>query len=255
MWHDGLFVLLALAGFCAGFIDSFGGGGGLIGLPTLLAAGFPPVVAMGTNKMQMMFGEFSAASTYFKHKGFSFARIKWGIVAVISGATLGAIAIQYVHADLLKKIIPFVLLVIVIYTTFKKTPTLLPGESAKSAAMSETKFFIIFGLLIGFYNGFFGPATGTIWTAALMGLLAYDLKKAIMYTKPLNFLGNLFSLVWFIGYAKIAYLPGFCMAIGNFIGGKCGAHFVLRQEVKWIKRFFLAAITLMTIYLFIKYYF
>lgn len=242
-----------MVGFCAGFIDAFGGGGGLIGVPALLAAGFPPVIAMGTNKLQMTFGEFSAASTYFKHKGFSFSKIKWGIGSVIIGTTCGAIAIQYVHADLLKKVIPFLLLIILIYISLKKAPALLP-EEMHTPKMPENSFFIIFGGLIGFYNGFFGPATGTIWTATLMSFLAYDLKKAIMHTKPLNFLGNIFSLFWFIGYGKVAFIPGLCMALGNFIGGKCGAHFVLRQETKWIRRFFIAAIASMTIYLFVKYY-
>lgn len=115
-------------------------------------------------------------------------------------------------------------------------------------------WFILGGLLIGFYNGFFGPATGTMWTASLLFLLAYELRLAIAYTKPLNFTGNLISLLCFIVAGKVYYTAAICMGVGSYTGGRMGARFVIHREIRLVKTVFILAVILMTCGLFYKYY-
>lgn len=110
------------------------------------------------------------------------------------------------------------------------------------------------GSLIGFYNGFFGPGTGSIWALALIKCFKLDLQKATIYAKPLNLTGNLTALSIFIVGGRVDYLAAVLMGIGSFVGGRLGAHFVMYKDVKLLKTIFLLLITLSTLGTFVKYY-
>jgi uncharacterized protein len=242
-------ALLTLAGFFAGFVDAIAGGGGLIALPALLASGMPPALALGTNRCVGALGEFSAILQYRRQNRLDYRRLLLGFGVVLLSASAGALTVQFLHPKFVEKLIPFALLLILIYLVLPKK-----NHRRARARLSDPVFFVIFGGLIGFYNGFLGPGTGTFWVAALLAFLAFELKDAIIYAKPLNLAGNLFSIVWFVVLGNVAYLTVICMGFGTFVGGRAGARLVLFRELKLVRNLFLFFVFLMTIGLFIKYY-
>lgn len=110
-----LLLLLGFVGFSAGIIDTLAGGGGLITLPTLLATGLPPVIALGTNKIQGVVGELTASLRFLRHRKFELKKIYLGLVSVVISSSSGAIAVQHLHTAILQKGIPFLLLAVLIY--------------------------------------------------------------------------------------------------------------------------------------------
>ncbi|MBQ6223860.1 MAG: TSUP family transporter, partial [Campylobacter sp.] len=180
IWH---FVVAFLAAFFAGFVDAIAGGGGMIALPALLAIGVPPHAALATNKFQGTFGSFTAAAN-FAFKGYvDFKEIALGIVFTLLGAILGTFVVLLIDSKFLNYIIPFLLLALLVYMIL--SPNL--GEEERNAKMNARAFYIIFGFLLGFYDGFFGPGAGSFWTLALVGVLGLYMKKAVAHTKVLNF--------------------------------------------------------------------
>ncbi|MCR4941782.1 MAG: TSUP family transporter [Campylobacter sp.] len=233
-----VYVLLFGVAFLAGFVDSIAGGGGLIALPTLMAVGMPPHIALATNKLQGAFGTFGATLNFWKKGMINFREIFIGIIFTFIGACIGTALILILDAKILKIIIPFLLIAIFIYTLF--SPNI--GESDKKARMGQTKFYVIFGLLLGFYDGFFGPGAGAFWTFSIVALIGLNMKKAVANTKALNFASNIVSLGVFIIGGNIAYTIGIIMGIGQVIGGYMGSNLVVKKEVKFIRIMFLCVV-------------
>lgn len=234
------YLLFLLTGLIAGFIDSIAGGGGIITIPVLLASGMPPHIALATNKLQGTFGS-AMASINFIRKGFiSWKEVFIGVVYTFIGAALGTYAILLMDASVLAKIIPAMLVGIFIYTLL--SPRL--GEDDRHAYLGHHLFFLIFGLGIGFYDGFFGPGTGTFWTIALVALLGLNLKKATAQTKVMNFTSNIVSLGVFLWSGNVLFTVGLLMGFGQMIGAYVGSNMVIKKEVKFIRTFFLIMVGL-----------
>jgi hypothetical protein len=238
--------LLFLAGFFGGLVDSIAGGGGLITLPVLLAFGLPPHQALGTNKFQSTFGSITSSYNYVKHGGISLRAAIWGIVFTIIGAATGAQVVQMVNADILHWIIPFLLLAILMYTIF--SPDL--GKHDSRPRWTQPVFYLVFGLSIGFYDGFFGPGTGSFWPVAMVLLLGLNLVKATGYTKVMNFTSNIVSLIVFFIGGNIVFWPGLCMGLGEILGAKIGTTLVIKKGVKFIRPVFIAVVLATTLKLF-----
>ncbi len=226
------------AGFLAGFIDSVAGGGGIVTVPVLLASGMPPHVALATNKLQSSFGSFTASLNYIKKGLISLKELYLGIFFTFLGASFGAYFILLLDANLLREIIPFMLIAIFLYTWFN--PKF--GHIQKVAQLKETVFYFIFGLLIGFYDGFFGPGTGAFWTIALVGLMGLTLKKATATTKVMNFTSNIVSLGVFLIGGKVLFLVGILMGLAQILGAYVGSSMVVKKDVTFIRGFFLLVV-------------
>ena len=112
---------------------------------------------------------------------------------------------------------------------------------------------MLLGNIIGFYNGFFGPGTGSIWVIALTKYFKLDIQKATIYAKPLNLAGNLTALSIFIVGGKINLIVACLMGIGSFLGGKIGANLIIYKDIKWLKFTFLLLMTISTLATFIKF--
>jgi uncharacterized membrane protein YfcA len=221
-------------GVFAGFFDTIAGGGGLITLPVLMGFNLPPVTALGTNRLQGCIGELTASIEFFKSGELPLKEIILGLFFAVIGATLGSLFDLGVPKQFLNHLIPIVLIILIIFLLTNKQ-----HKESDKPRMKKTLFFIIFGLLIGFYNGFCGPSTGFFWITTLIIFLGIDLRHAIMRSKPLNFIGNLASLSVFISAGTIAWSIGFAMAAGQIIGAYAGAQFVLVKNIKVIKPIFL----------------
>lgn len=223
-------ILFLLAGI-AGFIDAIAGGGGLITIPALLAAGLPPAAALATNKLQASGGSFSA-SLYFVRKKAVDLRTVWKmILGTFSGAMVGTIAVQLIDASVIKSLLPILVLVVGLYFLF--SPKL--GEKDCHQRLSFTAFALAAAFPIGFYDGFFGPGTGSFLCVAFVTLLGFNLAKATAHAKILNFTSNFTSLIFFILGGEVYWTLGFVMMIGGFLGARLGAKMVLTKGQKLIR--------------------
>ena len=232
LWAYAIFFIVGLV---AGFIDAIAGGGGIITIPALLAFGIPPHIALATNKLQATFGSASASYNFIK-KGFvDLKELYFGIFFTFVGACLGTYGVVIMSANMLEKVLPFLLICIFLYMLF--SPRV--GHAEKHALISRNKFFILFGLIIGFYDGFFGPATGTFWAFAMVGLLGLNLKQATAQTKILNFISNAVSLVVFALSVPILWTVGAIMGVGQLIGAYLGSNILIKKDVGFIRTIFL----------------
>lgn len=237
------YPLLFIAGFIAGLVDSIAGGGGIITLPVLLSLGFPPHLALGTNKFQASFGSYTASYYYVKKDIVDLRSASLGIVYTLIGAALGTYIVQQVSSDVLKYIIPVLLIAIIIYTFYK--PDI--GEDDKKRRMNEHLFYLIAGLGLGFYDGFFGPGTGSFWAVAFVIALGFNLKKATGYTKVMNFTSNIVSLIVFIIGGNVIYTAGLVMGVAQIAGAKIGSGLVIKKGAHFVRPVFISIVVLTTL--------
>ena len=238
--------ILALVALGAGIVDSITGGGGLITVPALLIAGLPPAMVLGTNRLQSCVGELTATIRFMKGGELNLLRMRWGFLLTAIGATAGTVLVQLLHPEHLRVIIAFLMLVILVYTIL--SPYL--GKKENHPRLSPHAFYCLMGFGIGFYNGFFGPGTGAFWVAAFLFFLGFNIKNAVIHGKPLNFTGNVLSLIWFAVGGHVAYIIGLIMGAGQLIGAAIGAHLVMTHGTKLVRPLFITVVFLMTTYLF-----
>ncbi|WP_279041466.1 TSUP family transporter [Campylobacter helveticus] len=229
-------ILFGIATF-AGFIDSIVGGGGLITIPALMASGIPPHLALATNKLQSVFGSFTAAATYFRST--TLPHLAWGVFFTALGAAFGTFCVLLVQDEHLKLIILVFLTLTFLYAAFK--PSL--GKSETTPKMQNIKLFhLIFGLTLGFYDGFLGPGTGSFWIFACVLFLGFNMKKASINTKILNFISNIIALAIFLWLYEVLWLVGLLMGVGQVLGAFLGSKLVLKTNGKFIKALFLVVV-------------
>jgi uncharacterized membrane protein YfcA len=231
-----IWPVLFLTGLAAGWIDSIAGGGGLVTVPVLLSLGISPAQALGTNKLQAVFG--SGSATWHYHRAGLIGKAWSGVVFTAIGAALGALAVQQIRADFLGKIIPFLLITIAVYFLFK--PQL--GDADAHPRWPAGIFHCVFGLALGFYDGFFGPGTGSFWAMAYVLLLGFNLTKATAHTKLMNFTSNAASLAVFLLGGKTLWLAGLVMGVGQLLGAQTGAKMVVKRGAKFIRPIFIAVV-------------
>ncbi len=237
--QQSLMFLLFSTGLVAGAVDAIAGGGGLICLPMLLGVGVPPSLALGTNKLQASVGTCVAAFHYYRRGLVSLHELYKGLLAGFVGTVSGAYLSQTISNEVLKYIIPFLLLAVLIYTL--ASPKI--GMDDRHPRMSEFYFYIIFGFVMGFYDGFFGPGTGSLWIFLLTFFLGFRLIKATAYTKFFNLKSNVIALVCFMIGGNIDYRFALYMAAGQVIGGKLGAHLAVKKGAQVIRPVFITIVS------------
>ena len=235
-------ALLFFTGLAAGFVDSIAGGGGLVTLPVLLAIGLPPHVALGTNKLQGSFGTLSSSINYIQNGGISLKSCLFGIFCTFIGAVVGSWAVQMIAPGFMRHVIPIILLLVLLYTIF--SPRL--GFEDIEPKMSNILFYPLFGVGLGFYDGFFGPGTGSFWTASLCVFLGFNMAKAAGFTRIMNFTSNIVALSLFVIGGNVLYKVGLIMALGQVIGARMGSSFAIKRGAAFIRPIFLTVV-LMTI--------
>lgn len=232
-------ILAALFGvsLIAGFVDSIAGGGGLLTVPALLWAGLPPAAAIATNKLQACFGSFSA-SVKFVRGGEVDPRGMTGMIAcALIGGLAGAAVLQVVDASVLKDAIPFLLVGIALYLLLSPKA----GDVDAHRRLGEGAFALLVCTGIGFYDGIFGPGTGTFFTLAFVALAGFNLRKATAHAKVLNFASNIASLLGFLAGGSIVWSIGLVMAVGAYAGAQMGAHMVIRNGARIVRPMLVAA--------------
>jgi uncharacterized membrane protein YfcA len=224
-------LLLTVASFAAGFIDSIAGGGGLITVPALLLAGLPPIDALGTNKLGGMFGSGSATIAYAS-KGHVDVRAQLPSAALSAiGGGFGALLATIVPGEWMRALLPVLLVAIALYFAFK--PNMDDVDRARR--MSPALFGFMLVPAIGLYDGLFGPGTGSFFMLAFVSLLGFGVLKATAHTKLLNFGSNIGSFIVFVLAGAVVWKVGLLMGIAQFLGARIGASLAMRIGAKLIK--------------------
>lgn len=240
LWAYPVLFVVALVG---GTIDAIAGGGGLIILPALLGVGLPAPVALGVSKLQGAFGSGSAAVGYARRGAVDFRECGLGFALTVIGALAGAFCLGRMNPEFLGDLIPWLLGAIVIYMMFR--PRL--GETSRHHRLERVPFYLIFGLLLGFYDGFFGPGVGSFWTIAFVTLLGHDFLRAAGHTKVMNFASNIAALAWFASAGYVLWLPGLVMGAAQLIGGQLGAHLAMTRGARFVRPIFLFVAALVAV--------
>lgn len=227
------FTLLTLGavGLVAGFVDAVAGGGGLIALPALMSTGMPPIAALATNKLQGAVGTFTSTLTYWRKGHIDLRRMLLAVIATFVGAFLGAFAVKNIDVSVLGQLVPIALIAIALY--FLLAPKI--SDEARAARLNVTYLLPAFGFLIGFYDGIFGPGTGSFFTMGFVALFGFGMLKASANTKLLNFTSNLAALALFISAGDVIWPIGIAMGVGQLIGGYLGALTGMRFGAKLIR--------------------
>lgn len=245
-----VYVILVIAAAVAGFVDSIAGGGGIITLPALLAVGMPPHLALGTNKLQSSFGSFTAMLRYGFAGLIDPKRVIPGVLATALGAGLGAFAVGAIDATVLKILIPLLLIVIVIFLLLRPRFGLSEGK----ARLPWIPFWLGAGLALGFYDGFFGPGTGTFWAIGLVGLAGLEMRGATAHTKVANFTSNIVSLGVFAAAGTVLLPIGLAMGVAQAGGAWAGSHLVLKRGAGLVRGVLIGMSACIVVYIAVRYW-
>ncbi len=236
-------LMLLLAGLSAGFIDAIAGGGGLISVPTLLWAGLPPQFALGTNKMQSTWGTLIAVIRYSRAGLMNWRDLRPALVVTFIASLAGTWAVTRVSNEWLNRVVPWLLLAVAAYTLL--SPRL--GRHSVRARLGPGAFALLCGSALGFYDGFFGPGTGSFWTLACLSLLGLELTRATAYTKAVNLASNLASLLVFAVSLRIRFDIAAVMIAGQLIGARLGSGLVIRHGAPLVRVVFLTVVLALVI--------
>ncbi len=231
MSPDLVFLLLVAAAFLAGFIDAIAGGGGMVTLPALLLGGVDPLTALGTNKLQSLFGSGSATLAYARKGHVNVSTLLPAGLLSAGGSVAGALLAASLPLDFLRTLLPFLLIAIAVYFALK------PGLSDvdRERRLSPRGFALVIVPLIGAYDGLFGPGTGSFFMLAFVGLAGYGVLKATAHTKFLNFASNLGGFLVFAAVGSIHWKLGLAMGVAQFVGARVGAASAMRFGSRLIR--------------------
>lgn len=224
-------VFLFLIAIVAGLLDTLAGGGGLIALPALIMSGIPPLLALGTNKLQGSMGTATATLMMLRKRRVAWNDVKFLMLHAFIGSTLGTIAVQFVDTKILSFIIPTVLLLTALYFLLSPAPT----ADKNKAKMSLKKYRMFVVPCIGWYDGMFGPGTGSFFAMAGVSLRGQNLIEATAVAKTLNFATNIAALFVFLAAGKVVWVAGLLMMLGQMIGAWLGSHFLFKINPAYLR--------------------
>lgn len=220
--------------FFAGFIDSIAGGGGLISLPAYLAAGIPPHFAIGTNKLSSTMGTVISTAR-FARGGYVKAKLSlFAALFAVTGSVIGAHLSMLASERVLKGMMLVVLPVVAFYVLKNKNL----GDYEEEKCLSEKKMFLISmcaALVIGCYDGFYGPGTGTFLLLVLTGIGKMDVRNASGTTKVINLSSNIAALVTFLINGKVLIPLGLASGLFCIAGHYIGSGLVVKNGLKVVR--------------------
>ncbi|MBT2558239.1 sulfite exporter TauE/SafE family protein [Hymenobacter sp. ISL-91] len=236
-------ALLCLFAFLAGLIDAVVGGGGLIQLPALLVLlpGVPVPTLLGTGKVSSLLGTVAALRRYAGQ-----VPLRWravGTAAAVAGvfSFLGARVVSKLPQELLPPLVLGLLVLIAAYTFWRKDFGSI--HAPRLPASREPYYGAALGLVLGFYDGFFGPGMGSFLLFAFVGLFGYDFLTASASAKLVNAVTNLTALAYFAYTGQILWLAALPMAASNIVGSTLGAHLALRHGTGFVRVLFLLMVS------------
>ena len=241
-YYEQLLIICPLI-FISGFVDSIAGGGGLISLPTYHVVGFSPHMALGTNKFTSCIGTFFSTMRFVRNKNYNLTSAIPSILFALAGSAIGAKIAIYLDVVVLRYILVFGIPVITVIVFKKKN---LEKQTPKN--LSKIKLIVyssIVGFVVGGYDGFFGPGTGTFLILIYTSVLGFDLLTSMGNAKLVNLSSNLASLVVFIVEGKILYAIGIPAAICAIAGHYIGSGFAIKKGQTIVRPMLLVVLILL----------
>ena len=236
-------LIISLASLFAGMVDSIVGGGGLILVPALFATfpTAPPATLLGTNKSAAIWGTAFASYKFSNKVEMRWVALLPAAAAGLLGALCGAWTVTQVDPSFLRKALPFLLIGLLIYTLVKKQ--MGQSHEPRFQGMREAIAASSIGLLIGFYDGFFGPGAGSFFVFAYVRLLGYDFLNASASSKLMNTATNFSALVLFTLQGHVWWHLAVPMALANVIGSLIGTRLALKHGAGFVRYAFLAVVS------------
>jgi uncharacterized membrane protein YfcA len=195
-------------------------------------------MALGTNKLQAGLGTSIAAANYARRGLLVRRELALGVTSTAAGALAGAALVTRLPSMWLARAVPWLLVAIFVYVV--RAPRF--GEAARAARVGPVAFGTVAGLVLGFYDGFFGPGTGSFWTIAWVALRGFSLPQATAQTKAMNLTSNAVALAWFAAHGDVMWLLGLGVAAANVAGAVAGSSLAIEKGAPLIRVFFLVAV-------------
>jgi uncharacterized membrane protein YfcA len=235
-------LLVTLASGLAGFVDAIVGGGGLILVPALFSVypGAAPATLFGTNKGAAVWGTAWATSQYARRVTLNWSALLPAAALALLGSFCGAWAVTHVSATGLRRLLPLILLAVLLYTLARKD--LGHIHAPRLAARQERWAAGLIGAVIGLYDGFFGPGTGSFFVFLFVRVLGYDFLHASASAKLLNTATNVAALALFISTGHIWWQVALTMALANVAGSLLGARLALRHGAGFVRTVFIVVV-------------
>jgi len=223
------YVILFIAAFLASLIDSIAGGGGLLTTPAMLLVGISPLNTLATNKFQSCFGTFTSTYNYYKN-GFltELKRFKYFFLS-FAGSMVGTLLVSRISNEVLENIIPILLISAAIFFILNR------GPSTSDNNNSLIYIFNVIVILIGFYDGFFGPGTGSFFVLAFVIIKGISIMEATAITKLLNFASNFAAFIIFALKGYVIWELGLIMAVAQIGGANLGSRFAITNGEKVVR--------------------
>ncbi len=235
-------VLIIAASFLAGLVDAIVGGGGLVLLPAMFA-GFPsaaPATLLGTNKFAAVWGTLFAARRFARRVSLRWALLLPAAATALVGSFAGAWCVTQVDPGWLRRALPFVLLVVFLYTLANKH--LGRTHAPRLFGRAEIAAACLIGLAVGWYDGFFGPGTGSFFIFLFVRVLGFDFLHASASAKVMNVATNIAALTLFAAKGYIWWQVGLMLAVANVGGSVTGTALALRHGAGFVRWVFIAVV-------------
>ena len=236
-------LIVTLASLLAGFVDSIVGGGGLILIPALFTT-FPqahPATLFGTNKGASIWGTAMATVQYSRRVTMPWKAMAPAALSGFAASLAGAWLVTQISPEFLRKVLPGILLAVLAYTLLKKE--LGRHHAPRWAGRAETAVACAIGALVGFYDGFFGPGTGSFIVFLLVRVLGYDFLHASAGAKLINTATNLSALVLFAIKGHVWWHYAVAMAVANVVGSLGGTHLAMKHGTGFVRGVFIAVVS------------
>ena len=233
--------LLVFAAFCAGVVDAIAGGGGLITVPALLAAGLPPHLALATNKGQASFGAVSSFLSFWTRGGIERERAPLGFALGFVGSLLGARVLLLIRPEPLKPIVLVLLVVAAGVVAYPRKPTTAPARTRSLLALAPI------ALAMGFYDGFFGPGVGSLLIVSFVLVFGDSLTRASGNAKVVNLASNIAALLLFSIKGAVLWRVAAPMAAGNALGAFVGARLAVKRGDRFVRLVVLGVVTVLVL--------
>jgi uncharacterized membrane protein YfcA len=236
-------VLITLASALAGFIDASVGGGGLVLVPALFAT-YPnalPATLLGTNKSASVWGTLFAAWRFQRQIELQWRALRYGALCAVLGACAGAYTLTLLSPQLLRLALPLLLLAVLIYTL--KNKHFGQAHQPRYSGRIQVWAMGICGGVMGFYDGFFGPGTGSLLVFLLVRILGFDFLQASAHSKVLNLASNMAALLWLGWQGHVLWEIFLPIALANIAGSWLGTRVALRQGASYVRWLFILVVS------------
>ena len=242
MEDTGIILFLMAMGFCASFVDSVVGGGGLISLPAILFTGISPVVALGTNKFASVMGALTSFTAFIRSGKVDIGLIKILFPVSFIGSMAGVITVRQIPPDFLRPLVIVMLIAVTLYSICKKdwgNTSTYHGMTKKMLYLSITAAFVM-----GFYDGFFGPGAGSFLLFSFL-FVGFDFPGAAANARALNFASNIGAMILFSYFGLVNYAYSIPMGLAMIAGAYCGTKMALTKGVGYVKPLFIVMTTVL----------